>query len=303
MSLATMPDHRCFGESKSELQEEHMIRQPNHSESSSVVVAGYVRRSSEMQKDNYSIDAQKRAIKDGCTLRGLPEPIFYEDDERSARGEQIAKRPEFKRLLDDTQARDVQIVIVHTLDRWSRNVMVTLQSFRILSQSRTAFISLSEHIDYSTPEGMLQLTILAAFAAYFSDMLAKHTSKGKGERAAQGLYNGDIPFGYRSTGQKSPPEFDPEEYPGLRMIGELRMKGVESDKIADAVNLAGYRTGSKRFGARLFTKDTITAILRNEFCATFTPGDDRGTVKYHEKRFHGLHPAVFTYAEWQQIRI
>jgi len=41
-----------------------------------------------------------------------------------------------------------------------------------------AFISLSEHIDYSTPEGMLQLTILAAFAAYFSDMLAKHTSKG-----------------------------------------------------------------------------------------------------------------------------
>ncbi len=34
--------------------------------------------------------------------------------------------------------------------------MVTLQSFRVLSQSRTAFISLSEYIDYSTPEGMLQ---------------------------------------------------------------------------------------------------------------------------------------------------
>jgi site-specific DNA recombinase len=59
----------------------------------SVVVAGYVRRSSEMQKDNYSIDAQKRAIRDACRIRGLPEPIFYEDDERSARGEQIANRP------------------------------------------------------------------------------------------------------------------------------------------------------------------------------------------------------------------
>ena len=94
-----------------------------------------------MQKDNYSIDAQRRAIKDAARLRGLPEPIF------------------------------------------------------------------------------------AAFAAYFSDMLAKHTSKGKGERAAQGLYNGDIPFGYRSTGSKSAPEFDPDEYPGLRMIGELRIQG------------------------------------------------------------------------------
>lgn len=278
------------------------MQQQASSPSPNVVVAGYVRRSSEMQKDNYSIDAQKRAIKDGCTLRGLPDPIFYEDDERSARGEQIAKRPAFKKLLDDVQAGKVQVIFVHTLDRWSRNVMVTLQSFRILSQHQTAFISLSEHIDYSTPEGRLQLTILAAFAAYFSDMLAKHTSKGKGERAAQGLYNGDVPFGYRWTGPKSPPELDPDELPGLRMIGELRMKGVESDKIADAVNLAGYRTGSKRFGARLFTKDTITAILRNEFCAAFTPGDDRGTVKYHEQRYRGLHPAAFTYDEWQQIR-
>ena len=302
MALATMPDHRRFGKSKSEIQEERMIRQSNHSESSRVVVAGYVRRSSEMQKENYSIDAQKRAIRDACKLRGLPEPIFYEDDERSARGEQIAKRPAFKRLLDDIQAGRVHIVIVHTLDRWSRNVMVTLQSFRILSQNRTAFISLSEHIDYSTPEGMLQLTILAAFAAYFSDMLAKHTSKGKGERAAQGLYNGDVPFGYRWTGPKTPPEHDPDELPRLRMIGELRLKGLESDKIADAVNAAGYRTGSKRFGARLFNKDTIIAILRNEFYAGYAPGDDRGTVKYHDQRFRGLHPAAFTYEEWQQIR-
>src|SRR5947209_14198631 len=156
-----------------------MMREPSIPEGATIVVAGYVRRSSEMQKDNYSIDAQKRAIRDACKLRGLPEPIFYEDDERSARGEQIAKRPDFKKLLDDVQAGKVHIVIVHTLDRWSRNVMVTLQSFRILAQHQTAFVSLSEHIDYSTPEGRLQLTILAAFAAYFSDMLAKHTSKGK----------------------------------------------------------------------------------------------------------------------------
>ncbi len=146
--------------------------------------AGYIRRSSEMQKDNYSTDAQKRGITDSARTRGLPEPVLYEDDERSARGEQIANRPAFKRLLDDVQAGKVHVIMVHTLDRWSRNVMVTRQSFRILSERQTAFISLSEHIDYSTPEGRLQLTILAAFAAYFPDMLAKHTSKGKGERAA-----------------------------------------------------------------------------------------------------------------------
>ncbi|GHO73975.1 hypothetical protein KSD_17460 [Ktedonobacter sp. SOSP1-85] len=266
------------------------------------IVAGYVRRSSEMQSDNYSRDAQMRGITQQCQSLGLPSPTIYEDDELSARGEQIAHRPAFKKLLEDVEAGRVQIVIVHSLDRWSRNVMVTLQSFRILAEHQTAFLSLSEHIDYSTPEGRLQLTILAAFAAYFSDMLAKHTSKGKGERAAQGLPNGDIPFGYSWTGPKSPPEHDPEEFPGLRMIGELRMQGKTAEYIADAVNAAGYRTGSKRFGARLFTIDTINAMMRCEFYAGFAPGDSRGTIVYKGQRFPGQHLAAFTFEEWQRIR-
>ena len=280
-----------------------MSQQRKHSENPSVVVAGYVRRSSHMQVENFSLDAQKRAITDECVRRQLPAPIFYEDDERSARGEQIAKRPAFRRLLEDAEADRVQIIMVHTLDRWSRNVMVTLQSFRILADKRTAFVSLSEHIDYSTPEGKLQLTILAAFAAYFSDMLAKHTSKGKGERAMQGLYNGDIPFGYRRTGAKMPPEHDPKNFPGLRMLGELRMTGTSAEKIADALNAAGYRTGSKRFGDRLFTIDTVNAMTRNEFFAAFAPDDDRGTIIYKGERYRGQHPAAFTYEEWQRIRV
>lgn len=267
-----------------------------------LVVGGYIRRSSRMQLDNFSREAQIRAQVEECQRRNLPAPIFYEDDECSARGEQIAKRPAFRKLLEDVSAGRIQIVIVHSLDRWSRNVLVTLQSFRILSEKGAAFLSLSENIDYTSAEGRLQLTILAAFAAYFSDALSKHTSKGKKERATQGLHNGDIPFGYVSTGPRIPPAQDPARFPGLRMIGELRMKGLEAEKIADALNKAGYRTGSKRFGDRPFTKDTVTAIMRNEFYAAFAPGDDKGTVLYHGERYRGQHQAAFTYEEWQQIR-
>jgi site-specific DNA recombinase len=268
----------------------------------SSIIAGYVRRSSEMQADNFSLDAQKRGIDSALTPEERPYLLFYTDDERSARGEQIAKRPAFKKLLEDVQAGRVRKVMVHSLDRWSRNVMVTLQSFRILAEHQVAFVSLSEQIDYSTPEGRLQLTILAAFAAYFSDMLAKHTSKGKGERAAQGLHNGDTPFGYRRAGEKQPPAIDPETNPGLRMIGELRLRGVGSEEIADMVNAAGYRTGSKRFGQRLFNRDTINAILRNEFFAEYEPGSGYGTITYKDQRYQGQHQATFTYEEWQRIR-
>ncbi len=267
----------------------------------SIMVGCYARRSSVMQADNFSMDAQKRAMAEECQRRGLPF-CSYEDDERSARGEQIAKRPAFRQLLEDVEAGRIQMVMVHSLDRWSRNVMVTLQSFRILSEKRCAFVSLTEHIDYSTPEGKLQLTILAAFAAYFSDMIAKHISKGKAERVVQGLYNGDLPFGYRRMGPKLPPEHDPATFPGLRLMGELRMQGLGAERIAEAINAAGYRTGGKKNRERLFTKDTINLILRNEFYAAFAPGDDRGTVLYHGQRYRGLHPAAFTAEEWQRIR-
>src|ERR1700692_4374201 len=90
------------------------------------IVAGYVRRSSEMQSENYSRDAQIRGITQYCQSLGLPPPIIYEDDELSARGEQMTHRPAFKKLLEDIEAGRVQIVIVHSLDRWARNVMVTL---------------------------------------------------------------------------------------------------------------------------------------------------------------------------------
>ncbi|HEY7125969.1 MAG TPA: recombinase family protein [Ktedonobacterales bacterium] len=274
----------------------------NQSYSMVLVVAGYVRRSTHMQIENFSSDAQKRAIRNECQRRRLPEPIFYEDDEYSAKGEQIASRPAFGHLLEEVLTGRVQMIMVHSLDRWSRNVLVTLQTFRILAEKRCAFVSLTEHIDYSTPEGKLQLTILAAFAAYFSDTISKHISKGKAERAAQGLYNGDISFGYRWAGPKLPPEHDPVTFPGLRLMGELRMQGLGAEQIAEAVNAAGYRTGGKRNRERLFTKDTINLILRNEFYAAFAPGDDRGTVLYHGQRHRGLHPAAFSVEEWQKIR-
>ena len=93
-----------------------------------------------------------------------------------------------------------------------------------------------------------------------------------------------------------PPERNPETFPGLRMMGEMRMKGLEAEKIADAVNAAGYRTGSKRFGDRLFTRDKVKAILRNEFYCAFAPGDERGTVMYHGERYRGQHLAAFRIA-------
>src|SRR4030042_3820658 len=141
--------------------------------------AGYIRVSSAEQVENWSLDAQQRAIVDLCPSKGGELVGFYREEGASAWAESSERRPQFQRLLADADQRALDMVVVHSLDRWSRNLRLTLETFRLLSDRRIAFASVTENIDYSTPEGRLFIAMLGAFAQYYSDSLAKHTSKGR----------------------------------------------------------------------------------------------------------------------------
>ena len=48
-------------------------------------------------------------------------------------------------------------------------------------------------MDFSTPAGLMNVVMLAFFAQWYVENLSAETTKGKRERFAQGLYNGDRP--------------------------------------------------------------------------------------------------------------
>jgi DNA invertase Pin-like site-specific DNA recombinase len=147
----------------------------------------YARVSTEEQLDNWSISAQIREFEQHCAAKGCQNGAVYKEEGISAHSDSIEKRPQFRRLLDACQKKAFDVVVVHSLDRWSRNLGVTLESFKHLADHGIAFSSITENIDYSTPEGKLFIAMLGAFAQYFSDSLAKHTTKGMKERAINGL--------------------------------------------------------------------------------------------------------------------
>ena len=159
-------------------------------------VVGYFRVSDEEQVEGFSLDAQRRAFHDFCGQKGWEVVGSYDEEGRSAWLESSAKRPVFRRLLDDAQGDKFDVVVTHTLDRFSRNLRVMLDAFHVFSQHDVTYVSITQDIDYSTPEGKLFMTMLGAFAQYFSDALSGHTKKGMRERAMQGLFNGEPPFGY-----------------------------------------------------------------------------------------------------------
>ena len=84
------------------------------------------------------------------------------------------------------------------LDRWARNLRVTLESLANLAMHGVDLVSITENIDYSTPEGMLTTQMLGAFDQYFSNMLGIHVGKGLDQRAVEGRHTGGLPFGYES---------------------------------------------------------------------------------------------------------
>ncbi len=125
--------------------------------------AAYIRVSSVSQVEGHSLDAQERLFRELCKSRSWEAGRIYREEGRSAHVEAIARRPVFRQLLEDAGKGQFNVVVVHTLDRWSRNLKVTLETLGILARHNVGLISITENIDYSRPEGMLFTNMLGAF--------------------------------------------------------------------------------------------------------------------------------------------
>lgn len=260
---------------------------------------GYFRVSDEEQMEGWSPDAQKRGFEEFCQLKSWEIVGTYDEEWRSAWVESIEKRPCFKRMLEDARRGMFDVVVVHTLDRFSRNLRVMLEAFHIFSQNNVVFVCIQQQIDYTTPEGKLFMMLLGAFAQYFSDAISGHTKKGMKERVQQGLFNGIPPFGYERCTSEC---FGLDEHPGCHVLWEKASKvkelfvkyaGGNSSlvQLARWLNDQGMTTNYKR-GVRLydgsvvesprsFTGDSVRWILHNSFYV--------GKVKYGDQEFQGVH--------------
>ncbi|MFC2070405.1 recombinase family protein, partial [Chloroflexota bacterium] len=264
-------------------------------------VVAYLRVSSLSQVEGHSLDAQERLFYELCKNRTWEPVRIYREEGKSAHVDAINRRPEFRKLLDDTAKGNFDIIVVHTLDRWSRNMKVMMESMSILAKHNVALVSITENIDYSTPQGKLFTQMLGSFAEYFSGSLSNHVSKGIAQRAFEGKRNGGIPFGYEScwsTGNKSEKKLlcNPEHPGGLHVhategsiVTELFNRYASGNttlsQLAAWLNESGFRTRSTSkivdasgqiiSGPKLFTTASVRGILHNPFYT--------GKIKHREK--------------------
>ena len=265
--------------------------------------AGYFRVSDEDQVDGFSLDAQRRDFFEFCRQKDWEVTKTYSEEGRSAWVESIDKRPAFRNMLEDSETDLFDVAVAHTLDRYSRNLLVTLESFQTLSRNNVSFACVKQDIDFSTPEGRLFMVMLGAFAQYFSDALSGHTKKGMKERAQQGMFNGEPPWPYeRCTAEclgiddgHTGCHVDPKKAHIAAELFERYATGTYSQSgLADWLNSLGCRTKGRRraevYGelvdveGRNFTSWAIRDILKNPFYF--------GMVRYKGELFQGRHQPI-----------
>ncbi len=219
----------------------------------------YARVSSEEQVEGYNIDAQKRAFETLVESRGWRIYKEYLEEGKSTGTENINKRPVFREIIADALDQKYDILVIHNIGRFSRNLRITLEYFDKLGKAGVGFVSILEQMDFSTPWGKFTLSMLGGLAELYSDSLSEGTKKGWHERRAQGLYCGLLPFG-PMKGEDGVPVPDPDTYSGLVMGFELAAQGKNDKEVAQTLNAAGYRSAGNQ-GNRPFSKDTVTGIL------------------------------------------
>ena len=253
---------------------------------------GYVRVSTADQTKGYSLDAQRAEIQRYCEQHGYELVRIYPDEGVSAHTDKIWKRPQLSLLLKDAQAeqRQFDVVIVHTIDRWARNMRVQTEALEILGRAGVGFASVTESIDYTTLEGRLMLTMIGGFAEFFSGQLARHVQKGVRQRVAHGLPNGSVPFGYLTDEETGIPCPVPDEAEAVQAAFAKRVAGDSYSAIGDWLNQQGFRTRQDN----LFTDHAVRDMLSFRFYL--------GVVTLKGEEFPGQHDGIIDLDLFERVQ-
>ena len=116
----------------------------------------YMRVSTAMQVDGYSLEAQKERLMKFAEFQEMEVVREYCDAGKS--GKSITGRPEFQRMLQDvSEERDgVAFILVFKLSRFGRNAADVLNSLQFIQDYGVNLICVEDGIDSSKDSGCRQ---------------------------------------------------------------------------------------------------------------------------------------------------
>src|SRR3989338_6884043 len=223
-------------------------------------IAIYIRVSTEDQaKEGYSLEVQREYLESFATREGYEIFKVYCDDGISAYS---TRRPALQALLADAKAKRFELVLVHKIDRFSRNLKDLLMLVDELSSYGVGFKSATEPFDTTTSAGKLMFQQLGSFAEFERNRIAERVFPGMIKGVQQGNWQGArfAPFGYAYNKAKKLLEVEEREANIVKLIYMMYISGKSTHDIAAYLDRKGYKT---RTGKRFYNK-FVCDILKNQ---------------------------------------
>ena len=142
----------------------------------------YARVSSQEQRPGLQLRALRQYVKDRKWLKVLE----LQETESGAN----KNRPKCKQLLDAAKRRQIDVVLVWKLDRWSRSLLDLFHTLQELRTLDIGFISLTEALDLTTPTGRAMTGMLGVFAEFEREILQERIKAGIREARLLGRPHG-----------------------------------------------------------------------------------------------------------------
>ena len=190
----------------------------------------YGRYSSVMQNEQ-SIEGQLHVCRQYAQQNGLE--IIGEYIDRAFSGT-TDKRPEFQRMMNDSEKGEFETVLVYKLDRFARNRYYSTLYKKKLRDNGVQVISATEQFT-DTPEGILMESIIEGFDEFYSAELGRKLQRGREMSFRKGKFVGKMPpYGYKLIDYRL--AIDELTAPIVREIFERYANGEKQAQIVTDLN-------------------------------------------------------------------
>lgn len=279
----------------------------------------YVRVSTSMQVDGYSLEAQRDRLIKFAEFQGMEVVREYCDAGKS--GKNISGRPEFSQMLQDVaEDRDgVDFVLVFKLSRFGRNAADVLNSLQYIQDFGVNLICVEDGIDSSKDSGKLTITVLSAVAEIERENILVQTMEGRKQKAREGKWNGgQAPFGYDLDSKNGTLTVNQQEAEIVRIIfRKFANEGMGAERICDYLNQHGYsKKKIRKNELNYFARSFIMKILDNPVYVGKIAYGRSATEKVKGSRdqyrrvkadeylvVDGMHEAIIDKELWEAVRI
>lgn len=229
----------------------------------------YIRFSSKMQADSYSIEYQQEECLKHIERKGYKFVGEYIDKAKT--GKKTAGREALEEMLYDAGRNKFDRIIVFSFSRSFRNTRDALNTnHELMNKHGIAIESVIEPIDLTTAHGKFSGTNLFAMHELQSDITAAHVRSGMYVAAKQGYFLGaSVPFGYDvyETGEytRGKPRkrfcINEKEAEIVRLVYDMYLNGFSQNYIRTEL----MKRGVVNKNGKNITSNFIYRMLRYEF--------------------------------------